>query len=113
MPKSVDEPITAKAFEWEAFNLGMLKDQAYQRVTQTTANQRAVTRLETAFSTAAEEWGLMSQLWGQMLVDTPLSAQPTADEIESWRAIARSAGMPLAFDEQGFLMPTDDSAQPT
>ncbi|MEM9092246.1 MAG: hypothetical protein AAGC93_26380 [Cyanobacteria bacterium P01_F01_bin.53] len=99
--KTVLEP--AEGADWGAFQLGMLNDQAYQRVSNLSLDPLAVTRLETFFSVQGEQWAVAVQLWALMLKDMPTEVRPTSTEVTRWNAISRATHMPIRFDDQGFL----------
>ncbi|MEM9091262.1 MAG: hypothetical protein AAGC93_21290 [Cyanobacteria bacterium P01_F01_bin.53] len=99
--KTVLEP--AENADWGAFQVGMLSNQAYQRVSNLSLDPLAVTRLETFFSVQGEQLAVAVQLWALMLKDMPGEVLPTPTEVAGWNAIARATHMPIQFNDQGLL----------
>ena len=93
----------AEDADWGAFQVGMLKDQAYQRVSNLSLDPLAVTRLETFFSVQGEQLAVAVQLWALMLKEMPAEVMPTPTEVAGWNAISRATHMPIRFSDQGFL----------
>ena len=76
------EPI--KLPQWDIFQLGMLQNPAYQRVSDRSANRLAVNRLETFFSQHADNWEVAAGLWYQMLAGCIVEVRPTETEVTGW-----------------------------
>ena len=94
--------------DWGEFKLAMLQNGAYQRVTDRSKNQRAVSRLESQFTAELDNWQVAAMLWQQMIAATLPEEQPLPDEVEQWRAIAQQTNMPIAFNDGGYLVPDGD-----
>ncbi|MEM9148929.1 MAG: hypothetical protein AAGB19_00460 [Cyanobacteria bacterium P01_F01_bin.3] len=103
MPKATEEPKPVELPDWGAFQVAMFTNQAYQRVSQASAAQLAVTRLETFFSIQGEEWPVAVQLWGLMMTGVAGTTRPTVAEVEGWNAIATRTHMPIQFSDTGRL----------
>jgi hypothetical protein len=89
--------------QWGAFKLAMLQNQAYGRVSAATSQQRAVSRIETYFSTEVENWPVASMFWQQMLTTCPLDKKPSAEEANVWTVIAWRTNMPIKFNAEGYM----------
>lgn len=109
MPKADGAARPAVITDWGDFQLAMLRDEAYQRVVSATAAQRAVSRIETAFSSEVDDWNVVSLIWRQMLMGCEVAVMPTAEEIAMWRAIAFATNMPITFDEKGYLLEKEEN----
>jgi len=103
MPKATEGPSPVALPDWGAFQVGMLTNQAYQRVSNSSADQLSVNRLETFFSIQGEELPVAAQLWGLMIHGVPDGAKPNAADAAAWNAIARATHMPITFDDNGLL----------
>lgn len=99
------EPEPIEIPSWNDFQLAMLTNSAYQRVSDRSANTLAVNRLETFFAQQAENWPIAAMLWSQMLSGCIDEVMPTPEEIGIWDAIAQATNMPITFDENGYLQP--------
>ncbi|MEM9150666.1 MAG: hypothetical protein AAGB19_09460 [Cyanobacteria bacterium P01_F01_bin.3] len=100
------EPATIQ--DWGGFKLGMLSNQAYQRISQASADQLSVSRLETFFSVQGEQMQVAVMLWGAMIQSCPEAVRPSALEVGQWRAISRATNMPIEFDDNGLLKAAND-----
>jgi hypothetical protein len=89
--------------QWGAFKLAMLQNQAYQRVSAATSQQRAVSRIETYFSIEVENWPVASMFWQQMVTTCPLDKKPSAEDAGVWAVIARRTNMPISFNAEGYM----------
>lgn len=89
--------------DWGSFKLGMLQNQAYQRVSQASTDKLSVSRIETFFSIQGEELQAAVMLWEAMMKGVEEEVRPSAFEAGQWRAIARATHMPITFNEEGFL----------
>jgi hypothetical protein len=87
--------------QWGAYRLAMLTNQAYQRVSGATSDQRAVSRIEAYFSTEVENWPIAKILWGQMMVGCPVAAKPSTAEAGGWTVLAEKTNMPFSFNDLG------------
>lgn len=103
MPRATALPKEAKIPEWGEFQLAMLNDAAYQRVSSATTSDRAVSRLELFFATQVENWPVAEMLWQLMIGGLPQLSLPQAEDIASWRAISVQTNMPITFDDNGLL----------
>ncbi len=98
-PKSV--PVLLP--DWGAFRVAMLMNKAYQHVSVASTDQRAVSRIETAFSTEAENWPIVALFWQQMITGCAIEAKPKPQEAAAWSAIAKQTNMPFSFSDSGDL----------
>lgn len=98
-PKSVPASLP----DWGAFRLAMLMNKAYQRVSVASTDQRAVSRIETYFSTETENWPIAALLWQQMMTGCPVESKPKTQEVAAWTAIAKQTNMPFSFSDSGDL----------
>ncbi|MEL7143300.1 MAG: hypothetical protein AAGL08_13880 [Cyanobacteria bacterium J06573_11] len=101
------EPEPIKLPNFGDFQLAMLGNATYQRVSDRSANKLAVTRIETFFAQAADTWPAAAMLWRQMVDSCIDEVKPSAAEIEAWSAIAQATNMPIIFDEKGYLQPIE------
>ncbi|MEL6553593.1 MAG: hypothetical protein AAFQ63_09060 [Cyanobacteria bacterium J06621_11] len=90
---------------WGDFKVAMLSDLAYQRVSEATAAQRAVSRIETYFAAEVENWPVAAMFWGQMVRACPTEQAPTEAEATAWNQIAAAMNMPIEFTSNGYLNP--------
>ena len=88
---------------WGDFNLAMLQNPAYQRVSSQSSMQRSVSRLESYFATQVDNWPVAVLFWQQMLTGCPVEKRPTTSEAAAWTVIAQQTNMPIRFNEQGYL----------
>lgn len=95
--------------DWGGFKLAMLSNAAYQRVTDRSKNQRAVSRLESQFTAELDNWPVAAMLWQQMIAACVDEVQPTPAEVDEWRAIASNTNMPIEFNKAGYLLPTSEA----
>lgn len=109
MPANPDSPRPVKLIDWGTFRLEMFANGTYQRVSASTSNQRAVSRLEDYFIAEFERWEIAVQLWGLMMAGCPQSAKASATELEVWQGIAAAAHMPFSFSSIGEMEVIGDS----
>ena len=101
------QPIEIKEIRWGDFQLAMLKNSAYRRISGSTQDQISRDRFEMYVTAEHENWPMAAQLWQLMIGGlTPLT-QPRPEEIEQWNSIAEQTNMPISFDESGLLVPED------
>lgn len=86
---------------WGTFRVAMLTNQAYARVIAASANQRAVSRVESYFATEVENWPIAASLWQQMMTGCPIESKPKPEEAAGWTAIAQQTSMPFSFSASG------------
>lgn len=109
MPKADRVPRPAISSNWGDFQLAMLSNAAYQRVSTVAENQLVVNRLERFFAVQGEALEIAMQLWEAMISSCPPSMQPVASEAAEWSAIAADNDMPIAFDSSGLLVVNDEN----
>lgn len=111
MPRINTEPRLIKNPDWNAFQLGMLRNAGYQKVSNATSNTRAVSRLELFFGQRADNWVIAQQLWLLMIGGLSEMSQPLSEEVAQWNEIAQVTDMPIRFDENGLLEPITEEAE--
>lgn len=105
MPRATEPPKDDNLPEWGEFQLAMLNNAGYQKISNATSNQVARSRFEVYCSQQVENWPVAAQLWELMIGGLPKLSQPFAEEIRQWNEIAQETNMPFVFDKDGLLKP--------
>lgn len=90
-----------KNINWSDFRRQILADFNYQNISNTTLDQRSVTRLESAATVKSDDWGALRKFWNSVIQYA--SSKPSAATIATWNEIARINNMPFSFDSGGLL----------
>jgi hypothetical protein len=97
--------------DWTAFRLAFLSNPAYQRstlaVAATTSGGLVVQRLENVVMTPEPSIAVVIMLWSNMIAKLPKEKAITPEEVEQWRAIAKSTNVPFTFKEKGVIAVSD------
>lgn len=94
-----DEPIPPN---WSDFRKSILADPNYQSISNTTLDQRSVTRLESAATIKSDDWGALRKFWNSIIQYAP--NKPSKSAIATWNEIASINNMPFSFDDNGLLI---------
>lgn len=109
MPRITAPPEDLKDPDWGAFQLAMMMNAGYQKISHATSSQVERSRFETYCATHVENWPVAAQLWKLMIGGLSEMSQPTKEDIAAWNAIVQQTNMPITFDENGLLKPTEEA----
>ena len=99
------QPQEIRDLHWNDFQLQMLMNAGYQKLSNATRSQIARSRFEAYIVQKVENWPIAAQLWQLMLGGLSELEQPLSEDIEQWNEIARLTNMPIHFNENGLLVP--------
>lgn len=91
-----------KIINWSDFRLSLLADPNYQHISNTTLDQRSVTRLESAATVKSDDWGALRKFWNSIIQYAQF--KPSSATIATWNEIATASNMPFSFDSGGLLV---------
>lgn len=96
------DPPPPPPLDWQSFRRAILRDKAYQRVANSSTDQRAVSRLELSAGIESENWAEVQQSWNAAIVATPIvKIALTTTEIATWNRLAFENAMPFSFALSG------------
>jgi hypothetical protein len=106
--ESLKNPPTL-AIDWANFRLGMLNNEAYQRLAIAiigSSNQGnwTITTLQNVVAMDSPRVDLLIRFWNAALLLTPIGLEPNSTEVDLWAEIARQANVPISFESSGIMI---------
>ena len=99
------QPQDIRDLNWNEYQVLMMQNAGYQKLSNATASQVARSRFEAYIVQKVENWPIAAQLWQLMIGGLSELEQPLSEEIGQWNEIARLTNMPVHFNENGLLVP--------